>query len=353
MAPAEARIGKPESNVGELRQTQAVPTEPRDLLRVDEPMRRFLAERVAVKSSDEQRLRELVDALVRPEGLNFVYDAAATLDAPQACRLRRGNCVSFAFLVVAMARELGFTATFQNVDVETRWNRFGQIVASVQHLDVRVDCAFTSFLVDVRPDLVPRESVGRIRAISDARACAEFYSTYGVFELVAGRKLEAIRYLTRASEIDPECAEAWTNLGSFYNGEGQPARAQACFERALREDPDDVVALLGLVELLRQVGTPEAVRRADKLDRHAEFFRRRDPYYQEFLALRAQRSGDLASADKLLRRAIALKDDDPEFYLHRVDVLRQLGREADAQRVQRELERLQNRLAAMSPHIGG
>jgi tetratricopeptide (TPR) repeat protein len=253
--------------------------------------------------------------------------------------------VSYSFLVVAVAREFGLDASFQDVTTSLQWDRIGALVISIRHMNVRVNIGRTYCLIDLQPEVLADVDEGNLRAISDARAFANFYGTTGFFELLHGRPEEAMRYMTLATTIDPQSPHAWANLAAVHSRGGDLIGARTCFERALQADPRDLFALEGYVGILHRLGTAEDLRIAAKYERRAQAVRDHNPYYQEGLAQRAQAAGDWAAADKLLRRAISLKSAEPRFYEQWIEVLRQLGRDDDARRAAAKLEKLRRRSA--------
>lgn len=329
-----------------------VPTDPGELLKVDEPMRRYFGERLLPHRGRADQLRALLKAIHQPDGLNFTYDREQTLDARETFRQRRGNCVSYSFLVVAIAREFGFVVSLQHVNKPLQWDRIGDLVISVRHMNVRVDLGREYYLIDLQPDVLSDTDRTDMRVISDQRAFAEFYGTAGFFELLHGRPAEALRYTTLATTTDPGCAHAWANRAVVHARFGNLGEARACFERSLQADPKDLFTLEGYVGILQRLGSKEDLRIAAKYERRAQSVRNRNPYYQQALAARALERGDWGAAEKLLRRAIALKNDEPQFYEQWVQVLRQLGQADDARRATAKLEKLRYRLAAVSNQPG-
>ena len=326
------------------------PTDPGELLKIDEPMRRFFGERLLPGRHGGAQLRRLIDAILQPDGLHFTYVADSSSDARETFRQRRGNCVSFAFLVVAVAREFGYTAAFQNVAGASRWERYGDLVVSVSHINVRVEAGGDSYLIDLRPDLVSGIGFADMPTVGDERAFAQFYDAVGFFKLLHAQPEEALQLMILATKIDPDCADAWANLGSLHSRRGNLNDARVCFERSLRADPRCILALDGFVGVLQRLGSPDDLRIAAKYEHRAQAIRDRNPFYQQRLAELAQERGDRAAAEKLLRRAIALKDDEPQFYEQWVTVLRQLGREDVARRAAAKLEKLRQRLGAIPAH---
>lgn len=324
------------------------PENARELLQIDEPIRRYFTERISPRSFGYGRLREIVDIIVRPDGLDFTYEPGGTFDVRETFRRRGGNCVSFAFLVVAVAREFGLDASFQTVERVRRWERIGGLVVVVLHLNVRVTTAEGDYVIDPAPEVVPfagLDGLQGLRRLRDETACAHFYSNIGFRHVLDGDLREALRVITLATSIDPKCASAWTNRAILQAQLGELAAAKISYERALRVDPRGVTALDGFVDVLRRLGTPEDLRQADKFERKARAARERNPYYQQELAQRAQARGDLATAEKYLRRAISLKADEPEFYAQRMAVLERLGRSDDARRLAVTLDKLRDRRA--------
>jgi tetratricopeptide (TPR) repeat protein len=323
-----------------------LPTDPRELLKVDEPMRRFFAERLQPHRGRADQLRALLKAIMQPDGLAFTYDRELTLGARETFRQRRGNCVSYSFLVVAVAREFGFEVSFQNIEKPIQWDRIGNLIISVRHMNVRVDLGREYYLIDLQPDVLAETVRTNMRVIRDKRAFAEFYDTAGFFELLHGRPEVAMQYMTLATTIDPDFAHAWANRAVMHIRFGNFVEARACFERSLQADPKDLFSLEGYVGLLQRLGTKDDLRIAAKYERRAQSVRNRNPYYQQALAVRALERGDGKAAEKLLRRAITLKDDEPQFYEQWVQVLLQLNQADDARRAAAKLEKLRQRLAA-------
>ena len=319
----------------------------RELLAVDEPMRSFFSARVNRWKTDSERLRQIVEAIVRPEGLHFAYEADGIYDAREAFRRRRGSCVSFAFLVVAVARTYGINAQFQEFDTFQDWNRFDRFIAGVRHTNVRIATFEEVFVADLRPDFAPQSMPDTPRyVVRDATAFAHFYSTAGFFHLVNGDRDGALRLMNLGAATDARSRIVWANLGNLHLVNGDLGLARTCFEKSLRLDLRGDLTLVCLVEVLRRQGGAEDLKLADKYEHRAEALRERNPYYHDYLAGQAQSRGEWAAAEKQLRQALRLKDDEPIFREQLVAVLRQLGRADDARREEARLAKLRVRLAA-------
>ncbi len=305
------------------------PDDWRELLRLDEDMRRFFAARVPRLGGSAAQLDAIVSAILDPDGLAFTYREDGNFDARETFHRREGNCVAFSILVVAVAREYKLTARFNEVRTAPRWDRIGQVVAEFRHLNVVVRTDTGAMMVDLLPAAGPGGALAATRPIPDARAFAMFYGNAGVRLLGLGRIAEALPLLERATALAPSHAAGWVNLGSAHSLRGDTGTAQACYERALREEPGDPKALGSLAQLCRVTGQTE---RAQQLERKSERHRERNPYHLAALARHDLARGDAATAAGRLRRAIAIKDDEPEFYELAIEAATRLGRRRDGDR---------------------
>jgi tetratricopeptide (TPR) repeat protein len=344
----------PEATTGSHLPAPAPPAEPaywppedaRELLTVDEPMRRFFATRVDRRNNDSQRLEQIVEALIRPDGLHFTYEFDGIYDAREAFRRRRGSCVSFAFLVTAVAREYGLNVRFQEFDTFQRWNRFDRLIAAVRHTNVRMSTDREVYVVDLRPDFAPPgQDIDARDVVPDARAFAHFYSSAGFFHLLNGDTAGALRLMNLGAACDPKSPIVWSNLGNVYGETGELDRARACYEKSLRLDSSGELALVSLVDLLQRQGGPENQKLADKYERRAQALRLRNPYFHHHLAVQSGEAGDWAAVEQHVRQAIRLKGNEPMFYELLVQALRQLGRQAEAERAEVRLAKLRTELA--------
>ncbi len=316
-----------------------LPEDPSELLRLDDEMRRYFAARVPRHGPIERRLAALSAAIVRPDGLGFRYDNAGLYDVREAFRRRSGNCLTFAALFVAVARDCGLRARFNQVDVRPTWSRVGNIVLETRHVAVRIEHDDHTYEVDL--DLPGMPAPPRIAAgpVSDFRAFAEIYGHAGVQRLASGDPTGALPLLRRATITDASSTVAWTNLGKAYLICGDIAAARAAFEHALRLHASDLAAIDGLARVLRSEGHPAV---AARLERRAARYRERNPYYLLSLAEGALAENKTAQARRLLLRAYAIKRDEPAILAALAEIALQLGRQAEATRWQRRLRSLRH-----------
>lgn len=305
-----------------------LPDDPRELLRLDDEMRAFFAARIHRRATLERRIDDVLEAILGETGLHFRYESDGVYDVREAFRRRRGNCVTYSMLVVAVAREFRIPAEFNEVTTRPQWSRSGGLVLESKHLNVHVeDTGRGTYELDLKILEDLRVSGSPAHVVDDARAFAGMYSTAGVHRLAAGAPEEALRLLERAVAIDPTSASAWANLGTAQMVIGDLVAARRCYDRALKEESSTMIAVSGLARINRAEGRLEL---AEKLERKVTRYRERNPYYLFYLAREEFAAGRLTDAQRHLRRAVRIKGDEPEFYEWMIAVARKAGREREA-----------------------
>jgi tetratricopeptide (TPR) repeat protein len=296
-----------------------------DALGLDPDMRRFIAEHVSMQARPERRLRQLVEAVIDSSELTVEYNER-TYTAAEAFRLREANCLSFTNMFIALAREAGLNASYQEVDIPPDWTRSGDMLVLNRHINalITADDRSGDHIVDF--NMADFRAPYDRRKISDARAMAHFYSNIGVERMQAGEPSEALRYFRKAIEQEPGFAPAWINLGILYLRAGVTDFARAAWWHALELSPGEQVAMSNLERLYRQQGD---VAMADDLRDRIEGYRMRNPYYRYYLAREAFDREDYDEAIGHLKFAVREnKTEDRFLALLGLSYLRRGDREA-------------------------
>jgi Flp pilus assembly protein TadD len=291
---------------------------------LDDTMREFLAREVTARDP-LTKLRQLVRAVIENPELRIDY-ADDTRSAAETFHARRGNCLSFTNLFVALAREAGLSVAYQEVDVPPTWTARDEMLVVSRHVNA---------LVSVRPgsehvvdfNMAEFRAAYPRRAISDERAAAHYFSNLGVERLRAGDAAAAYEHLRSALALDRTLAQAWVNLGAWYRRQGDPVRAEATYLEALRIDPRDASAMTNLASLHAQAGRADL---AQRYSRRVARYRAQNPYYRYEQARAAYAAGDYGGAARQLREALRRSDIDPTFYSLLGMSYRELGRRDDA-----------------------
>ncbi len=215
-----------------------------DPLWVTPQMRLWVHRQVVPRGRARTRLQQLHRALQR-FGLRTTVHHTGT--ARQAFETRSADCVAYAHLFVALARELDLSVSFALFDQPEKTVDRGRVRVDVNHM-VAVHGSVGMMVFDIggistRPRPAPRR-------ISDGSAAAVLHSNRGVQQLLAGRLEEAKDHLWRATDLDPSFSDAWTNLGVVLRQTGDHAGAELAYRRAVASDPDSLPAWRNLAILL-------------------------------------------------------------------------------------------------------
>lgn len=287
----------------------APPVAEDEVLLVSPEMQAFLDRHVPRRASAASRLRQLRHAILDAKSLGLRYDEA-TRTAAETFRARRGNCLSFSSMFLAMARRVGLRAHYQEVDTPPDWTLRNEVLVLSRHVNVLVQIGREGGqVVDFNPDGF--RSKDDRRPISDARALTHHDNNLAIEHMERGEAATAFLYFRRAVRRDPSFSPAWTNLGILFRREGYPAHAEAAYLRALRADGRDLVAMSNLVNLYNATGDPE---RAARYRRRVTTHRHRNPYHRFQLARQAVRAGDFGAAIGHLEYAIGRKKDEDRFF---------------------------------------
>src|SRR6185369_3455943 len=167
-----------------------------------------------------ERLRSLVRWLNESGRMNFQYTPSRSLTAREAFRERRGDCMAYTNLAVALARQLGIDAYFVHVtEVRNYYERAGWFFVS-SHVAVGHGKGPTAVVFDFTKEIVDwRLSV--YEAIDDGQALALYYNNVAVDAMMAGKSVTAERLLRFLLEREPGVAELHNNLGVLLNRRGR------------------------------------------------------------------------------------------------------------------------------------
>ena len=277
-----------------------------DLLALDQDMRDFVALYTGGVRNRRQRLTMLHRAVTGAATLDLQYDPVAEGTAQEVFHRGSANCLSYASLFVALAREAGLDAGYQWLEVRPQWTRLGERIMVRLHVNVMVKVSSREhYMVDIDP--LPSRDIAGSQAISDSEAQALYHSNIAM-EALAAEQLE-LAWLNgvRALQLSPQTAHLWVNLGAIYRFAGQHREAESSYLYALQLDPWDRSAMNNLVVLYSIEG------RAQDRDYWAvQVARYRDdnPYYHAWLGDQAAELQDWQAALQYYEEALALLPDD-------------------------------------------
>lgn len=204
-----------------------------DPLALTPEMRAWVVETTPRSGSPDVRWRHLGHALTRSR--SFVETPLETTTAEEAFASRRGNCVGFAHLAVALAREAGIDAYFVLIEENARTLRRGSLRVAQGHLAAAFGNGGEAVVLDLGG---LRRDDGRARRISDKTARAIFLSNQGAEHLLADAPETASVWLRAAVHEDSGLAWAWANLGVAERRAGRPELAALAYRQALTLAPE-------------------------------------------------------------------------------------------------------------------
>ena len=280
-----------------------------DLLATDAPMLEFLQRFVPQGASAETKAKKLVVAIMHPGIMGLKYDRDVSLSAKETFNQRRGNCISFTNLFVALSRAAGLRAGYQLAYVLPDWDMQENFKVLNRHVTAYVRLGGGDLLTVDFEQIEPRLLTG-YRRISDAHAEALFHGNIGVANMLAGDVGQAVRQLAAAIRSDRSVGAAWVNLGALYSRLGLPQYAEVAYLESVRRDPNELLAYSNLANLYQLHGPAD---RAQEFADRARTLRQGNPYFHFALARQAHEHGDYQISNGHLRRALALKNGEPEF----------------------------------------
>jgi Flp pilus assembly protein TadD len=281
-----------------------------DVLSVSPAMDEFLERYVLIYSNPQTRLEMLVTAVVKSGVLGFDYDGTHTMTASEAFKSRKGNCVAFSNLMVALARRAGLDAHYQEVYLRPQWSDFeDDTVLLFKHVNVVVESRDMSWVIDVsRLDIRPSDPR---RIIKDSYAKALYLNNIAVDALLENDLPTAYAYMRKAIETNAGVTDSWVNLGVIYGRNDQLDDAAFAFNRALQIDPNERSAMSNLYEVYIE---QEKYESAADLESRVESYRRNNPYYLLRLSDEALAQEQYKESMSLLQKAIKKKKDDHKLH---------------------------------------
>ncbi|WP_299940287.1 tetratricopeptide repeat protein [uncultured Microbulbifer sp.] len=254
------------------------------------------------------RLNTLMEKL-QDQNFTLLYDADATLNASTVFVEQRGNCMAFSVFMVAMARELGINAQFNEVLVPETWSLKNKQTYVYQHINVIADLDIEQRMLDF--NFVEYQPIYRQTTLEDTDAFARFYSNLSMDFLSDQKYTDAFLYIRKALALSPQSADLWNNLGAVYRAAGHPDHAASAYKVSLVIDGTNTMALSNLERILTEEGDWQST---NIISEHLQRYREQNPYYWYGNALAAYKQGHYELAIDDIKAAISLEKNDHRFH---------------------------------------
>ncbi len=279
------------------------------LLATDQAMRDFVQLYTEGVPSRRGRLMSLHQAIRGSASLGIDYDPLAEGTAQDVFHRGTANCLSYATLFVALAREAGLDADFQWLKVRPQWTVRGERVMVRVHVNVMVYASSQDhFMVDIDP--LPTQDVAGSRRLTDDDARALYHANIAMNALADSLTEQAWLHSVRALQLSPSMAQLWVNVGAVYRFAGQHSDAESSYLQALALEPTNDSAMNNLVVLYRLEGREdERLQWAHKVEQ----YRRANPYYQAWMGDEAAKQRQWPEASAYYKRALKLLPQDSQL----------------------------------------
>ncbi|MBK7972899.1 MAG: tetratricopeptide repeat protein [Deltaproteobacteria bacterium] len=276
-----------------------------------------------------QRAQVLFDAIFADGVFGMRYTPIVTIPAGEALERHEGNCLTLASIFVGLARGVGLSAYY--LDASKRVGEVDteeEVIVHMGHITAAVESERGTLAMDFGWDL-PRGDY--YRRLDDDEAVAHFYNNrgyerldqsiragteldwsgaaldfaiateirpdfargwnnLGIANARLGRRLDAIHDYRRAAELDADFAAPRTNLGVLALREGRTAEALAAFDSAVAIEPKNARAHFHRGVALTRLARPgEAIA---AFDRALAI----DPTFARAAVMRERTRADLAGA---------------------------------------------------------
>lgn len=299
-----------------------------DVLAMTDEMKAYADRYLREFKNQQDRVQMLRYVIIHAGLLGFQYDQTKTRTAREAFELRTGNCLSLSNLYVAMARYMGLDARFQEVSLGNTWTKSDDLYLLNRHINVkgrlRGGGSYVMDFIHIDTEYVPG-----VQVVSDLRAKAQYYNNLGAEHLREGNNTAALVYFKKAIATDPDIDYIWSNLGTAYSRSGDLIAAEAAYRVSLDLNSSNWSAINNLAVLYQKLGrVDEARRQLAGIER----FRLKNPYYRLQLSERAYQEGRYRRAISHLKKAIAMKPGEHEFYFALAKSYYRLGDLDSAQR---------------------
>ncbi len=185
---------------------------------IDDSIKREIEKNMAFEEPPHLRFRQILRYLYANGFLNFDYDINSTTNAQETFEKKRGNCLSYTGLFVALARYMNVPVNFaylsEIVDFEEKEGSY--VVSS--HIAAEFNDKQKTILVDFNRQ---RENFKLYERIDDKTAYCLFYNNIAVSKITEGKLEEAEKILNFLLEIKPFQKEILNNKGVLLIKKGK------------------------------------------------------------------------------------------------------------------------------------
>jgi Flp pilus assembly protein TadD len=285
-------------------------------------------------SGEPQQLARLQQAMFEGDTFDFAYDDTRTLTARGAFSARRGNCMSFTALFVAISRSVGIHTFLIEAQRDPEVGREDGLVIISRHVVAAYRSGgqvsvYDFYLSSTGP------FVGGL-VVDDVRASAMYHANMGGAALRRDDLDEALRNLEITTVLAPEWTVGWVNLGVALAHRGDVDGAFAAYGNALEIDRGNSSAFNNLSYLYTSLGRVAEARVALR----AAAQETESPFTLVAMADSEMQLGNVTEAAEYLKQAKRRHPREPEVYMGKARLAQRMEKPQRAKRYLRKAEKL-------------
>lgn len=301
-----------------------------DPLEAPEELKAFAQQQTRATSDARAKLGRLVKAFFAPVeegGLGMTYDNSYTRTVREGYRDRKANCFTMTAMYIACGQVIGVNAQFAESLRISHWRRAGATILYERHFVAVMgfESIGTARVADFLPEV--RQGAQSLLLVPRRQALAMFHSNRAVELLNASRLEEALATARASVEVDPSHGGGWNVLGVVQQELGRVKEAEASFTKAMSLNTRDGIPCGNLENLLLTQGREQE---AQVVRNRAMAARRKNPYFNAFLAQEALAAAQWDEAERRMKVALDILPHEPEFLLLLARICLAQGREKAA-----------------------
>jgi tetratricopeptide (TPR) repeat protein len=226
-------------------------------LRLSPQLRSLLRDKVGYAGTEKSRLLKVVRFVADSDGLGFQYQTQSSLTAEKAYAARRGDCMSYANLLVALARTLDVPVRYVRItQLPVTWEAGGRFFES-SHMAVALgrDASWEqAVIVDFGNVHTSAWRFSLYDDVPDAEAFVLFQNNVAVQKLLAGDVSGAEHILRFFQDHAPGVPEIANNLSLVLLQTGKDREAMDLLHAAVERFPRFRPLFANAVQAARRLG---------------------------------------------------------------------------------------------------
>lgn len=226
-------------------------------LRVSPQVRSLVREKVGYAGNEKSRLLKLVRFMGEADGLGFQYQTQSSLIAEKAFAARRGDCMSYANLLVALARTLDVPVRYVRItQLPVTWEAGGRFFES-SHMAVALgrDASWDqAVIVDFGNVHTSPWRFSLYDDVPDDEAFVLFQNNVAVHRMLAGDVVTAERIFRFFEDRAPDAPELPNNFSLVLMQTGRDREAMDLLHAAVERFPHFRPLFANAVQAARRLG---------------------------------------------------------------------------------------------------